>query len=60
MAHRALQLLADEPARRLNERPAGVGSRRLVPIERKLLYSAAREGHEAVGRPGTGKVLLFP
>jgi NADPH:quinone reductase-like Zn-dependent oxidoreductase len=30
-----------------------------IPIERKLPLSAAREGHEAVGRGGTGKVLLL-
>jgi NADPH:quinone reductase-like Zn-dependent oxidoreductase len=32
----------------------------VIPIERKLPLSAAREGHEAVGRGGTGKVLLLP
>jgi NADPH:quinone reductase-like Zn-dependent oxidoreductase len=32
----------------------------VIPIERKLPLSAAREGHEAVGRGGTGKVLLMP
>jgi hypothetical protein len=38
-----------------------VSARKLViPIERKLPLSAAREGHEAVGQGGTGKVLLLP
>jgi NADPH:quinone reductase-like Zn-dependent oxidoreductase len=32
----------------------------VIPIERKLPLSAAREGHEAAGRGGTGKVLLLP
>src|ERR1700733_11754816 len=32
----------------------------VIPIERKLPLSAAREGHEAIGRGGTGKVLLLP
>ena len=32
----------------------------VIPIERKLSLSAAREGHEAVGQGGTGKVLLLP
>ena len=32
----------------------------VIPIERKLPLSAAREGHEAVGQGGTGKVLLLP
>ena len=32
----------------------------VIPIERKLPLSAAREGHEAVGRGGAGKVLLLP
>jgi NADPH:quinone reductase-like Zn-dependent oxidoreductase len=32
----------------------------VIPIERKLPLSAAREGHEAAGRRGTGKVLLLP
>jgi NADPH:quinone reductase-like Zn-dependent oxidoreductase len=32
----------------------------VIPIERKLPLSAARVGHEAVGRGGTGKVLLLP
>jgi NADPH:quinone reductase-like Zn-dependent oxidoreductase len=38
-----------------------VSARKLViPIERKLPLSAAREGHEVVGRGGAGKVLLLP
>jgi NADPH:quinone reductase-like Zn-dependent oxidoreductase len=32
----------------------------VIPIEKKLPLSAAREGHEAVGQGGTGKVLLLP
>jgi NADPH:quinone reductase-like Zn-dependent oxidoreductase len=32
----------------------------VIPIERKLPLSAAREGHEAVARGGTGKILLLP
>jgi hypothetical protein len=32
----------------------------VIPIERKLPLSAARDGHEAVGQGGTGKVLLLP
>ncbi len=34
--------------------------RLVIPIERKLPLSAAREGHEIVGRGGAGKVLLLP
>jgi len=38
-----------------------VKARKLViPIERKLPLSDAREGHEIVGRGGAGKVLLLP
>jgi NADPH:quinone reductase-like Zn-dependent oxidoreductase len=38
-----------------------VSARKLViPVERKLPLSAAREGHEIVGRGGAGKVLLLP
>jgi NADPH:quinone reductase-like Zn-dependent oxidoreductase len=31
----------------------------VIPIERKLPLSAARQGHEVVGQGGTGKVLLL-
>lgn len=39
---------------------AAASGKLLIPVERKLPLSAAREGHEAVGRGGAGKVLLLP
>jgi NADPH:quinone reductase-like Zn-dependent oxidoreductase len=58
---RVVSYVSHQDAKTVLAMAQAVSSGKLViPIERKLPLSAAREGHEAVGRGGTGKVLLLP
>jgi NADPH:quinone reductase-like Zn-dependent oxidoreductase len=58
---RVVSYVSDQDAKTVLAMAQAVSSGKLViPIERKLSLSAASEGHEAVGRGGTGKVLLLP
>jgi NADPH:quinone reductase-like Zn-dependent oxidoreductase len=58
---RVVSYVSHQDAKTVLAMAQAVSSGELVmPIERKLPLSAAREGHEAVGRGGTGKVLLLP
>jgi Zinc-binding dehydrogenase len=58
---RAVSYVSHQDAKTVLAMVQAVSAGKLViPIERKLPLSAAREGHEAVGRGGTGKVLLLP
>jgi NADPH:quinone reductase-like Zn-dependent oxidoreductase len=58
---RVVSYVSRQDARTVLAMAQAVSARKIViPIERKLPLSAAREGHEAVGQGGTGKVLLLP
>jgi hypothetical protein len=58
---RVVSYVSRQDAKTVLTMAQAVKARKLViPIERKLPLSDAREGHEIVGRGGAGKVLLLP
>jgi NADPH:quinone reductase-like Zn-dependent oxidoreductase len=58
---RVVSFISHQDAKTAHVMAQAVAAKKLViPIERKLPLRDARQGHQAVGQGGTGKVLLLP